>query len=116
MNAVHFRWLTVGAISLSLFVSCSTGYAQQPQAAKPQPASAVGKFRIDVGKSGVERPIEQLLASAASRAAPAFVNPKVEPGKVKWHADFATACATSAKSGKPVLLFQMMGKLNDQFC
>ena len=119
MNAVHFWWLTVGVISLSLFVPCSTGRAQQPQAAKPQPASAGGKIRMDIGKSVVERPTAQLLTSAAmaaNGATPAFVNPKVEPGKVKWHADFATARAASAKSGKPVLLFQMMGKLDDQFC
>ena len=45
-----------------------------------------------------------------------FVNPKVEPGKVKWHATFDEACQASAKSGKPVMLFQMMGKLDDQFC
>jgi hypothetical protein len=119
MNAVRFRWLTVGVISLSLFVSCSTGCAQQPQAGKPQPASAGGKFRMDIGKSVVERPTELLLASAAmaaNGATPAFVNPKVEPGKVKWHPDFTTARAASAKSGKPVLLFQMLGKLDDQFC
>jgi hypothetical protein len=74
---------------------------------------------MDVGKSFVERPTELLLAptaTAANGATSAFVNPKVEPGKVKWHADFATARAASAKSGKPVLLFQMMGKLDDQFC
>jgi len=44
------------------------------------------------------------------------VNPKVAPGKVRWHPDFATACAASKASGKPVLLFQMMGKLDEQFC
>lgn len=45
-----------------------------------------------------------------------FVNPKVEPGKVRWHADLAAACAAAEQSGKPVLLFQMMGKLDDRFC
>jgi hypothetical protein len=35
---------------------------------------------------------------------------------VTWHPDFATACAASAKSKKPVLLFHMMGKLDEQFC
>ena len=119
MNAVRFRWLITGVIGLSLFVSCSTGCAQQPEPAKPQPALAGGKLRMDVGKSVVERPTELLLASTTKMAngtTPAFVNPKVEPGKVKWHPDFATARAASAESGKPVLLFQMMGKLDDQFC
>lgn len=42
-------------------------------------------------------------------------NPKVEPGKVKWHADFDEALEKAAKSGKPVLLFQMMGNLDEAF-
>ena len=42
-------------------------------------------------------------------------NPKVEPGKVNWHADFDTALAKAEKSGKPVLLFQMMGNLDEAF-
>jgi hypothetical protein len=45
-----------------------------------------------------------------------FVNPNVEPGKVKWHRDFDAACKAAEKSGKPVFLFRMMGKLDDQFC
>jgi len=45
-----------------------------------------------------------------------FVNPKVQPGKVRWHASHKDACAAAVKSKKPVLLFQMMGKLDDQFC
>jgi hypothetical protein len=75
----------------------------------------------DLAKRKVERPTEALLAEAAARAALAqadkgFVNPKVAPGKVNWHADLAAACAAAKTSGKPVLLFQMMGKLDNQFC
>ena len=119
MHAPRFRWIEAGVIGLSLFVGSSTGWAQHTQAAGPRPASASEKLRVDVGKSVVERPTEQVLASAtatANSASQAFVNPKVEPGKVKWHSDFATARAASAKSGKPVLLFQMLGRLDDQFC
>jgi hypothetical protein len=65
-------------------------------------------------KKKIERPVENLTATKT--ASSDFVNPKVEPGKVKWHADFASACQAARKSGKPVLLFQMMGKLDDQFC
>ena len=43
-------------------------------------------------------------------------NPRVEPGKVKWHSSFADAKAASEKSGKPVLLFHLMGQLDRQFC
>ena len=42
-------------------------------------------------------------------------NPTVEPGKVKWHKSLADAQAAAEKSGKPVLLFQMMGRLDQQF-
>jgi len=48
--------------------------------------------------------------------APTFENPKVAPGKVRWHANLETARAASGKSGKPVLLFQMMGNLDARFC
>ena len=66
----------------------------------------------DRGKGRVERPVEGILAN---KTAPAD-NPKVEPGKVKWHADLDAARAAAARSGKPVLVFYMMGKLDEQFC
>lgn len=43
-------------------------------------------------------------------------NEKVEPGKVRWHKMIQTAMDASKQSGKPVLLFQMMGRLDDRFC
>lgn len=43
-------------------------------------------------------------------------NPTVQAGEVKWHASFAAACGAAKKSGKPVLLFHMMGQLDKQFC
>jgi hypothetical protein len=39
-----------------------------------------------------------------------------EPGKVHWHATFDAARDAAKKSGKPVLLFQMMGRLDHTFC
>jgi hypothetical protein len=73
---------------------------------------------VDIRKSVVETPTKHLLlASGAARPeTAAFINPKVEPGRVGWHPSFETACQAAARSGKPVLLFQMMGKLDDQFC
>ncbi|HEY9681627.1 MAG TPA: hypothetical protein V6C86_08595 [Oculatellaceae cyanobacterium] len=41
---------------------------------------------------------------------------RVAPGKVRWHATLSEAMVASKLSGKPVLLFQMMGKLDDAFC
>jgi len=43
-------------------------------------------------------------------------NPRVEPGAVRWHATFADAQAAAQKSGRPVLLFHLMGRLDRQFC
>jgi hypothetical protein len=73
----------------------------------------------DAGKGKIERPVETTVAKSTTPVADKGDkndNPKVEPGKVKWHKDFASACAASKKSGKPVLLFQMMGKLDEKFC
>ncbi len=44
------------------------------------------------------------------------IQKKVKPGLVNWHDDFDSACKASAQSGKPVLLFQMLGRLDDKFC
>jgi hypothetical protein len=69
-------------------------------------------------KRVIERPAKEVIAarSAAAPVALPFDNPKVAPGRVVWHPSFAAACKASQVSGKPVLLFQMMGKLDEQFC
>ena len=50
------------------------------------------------------------LAASANRPAE-----HVAPGKVSWHADYDAALAASKKSGKPVLLFQLLGDLDQRF-
>jgi len=61
-------------------------------------------------------------AALVARTAPAPVrpadgnNPTVPAGKVRWHASFADAQGAAQRSGKPVLLFHMMGQLDRQFC
>ena len=78
---------------------------------------AVEKGAVMTPKRRIEQPLERLVAEKTTgKVAERFHNPKVAPGKVQWHPDMQTACAASRKSGKPVLLFQMMGKLDDQFC
>jgi hypothetical protein len=92
--------------------------------AVPKAPAGPGKAVVpafDRPKSTIERPTQRLLArqtSVAARVAAhlALPNPKVEAGKVRWHQTFADACAAARKSGKPVLLFQMMGKLDERFC
>jgi len=94
-----------------------------PQPPAPAPAARP----LDMTKSvRIEPPVKDLVVTASAPMPPAppripaasdrFVNPKVQPGKVRWHATLADACAAASKSKKPVLLFQMMGKLDDQFC
>jgi hypothetical protein len=68
----------------------------------------VSKFKV------VEAPTTKLVASSA--ASGDADNPTVEPGKVKWHKTLADARAAAEKSGRPVLLFHMMGQLDKQFC
>jgi hypothetical protein len=72
----------------------------------------------DRRKMVIELPTKRLIAARSSTnpTAARSENPKVEPGKVRWHRDFAAACAASGRSKKPVLLFHMLGKLDDQFC
>ena len=41
---------------------------------------------------------------------------RFEPGKVEWHASFQDACNAARQSGKPVLLFQLLGRLDEEFC
>jgi hypothetical protein len=85
-------------------------------------------------KMAVERPVEKLFplsspipvglgaalkvpqSKNASVNNEPIANKQVPPGLVAWRKDFATACSLSERSGKPVLLFQMMGKLDDEFC
>lgn len=40
----------------------------------------------------------------------------VQPGQVRWHADFDAARAAARESGKPVLLFQLLGRLDEEHC
>ena len=76
-----------------------------------------------LGKATIEAPTKSVLANsqpgpkAAAVARPEVpASPKVSPGKVRWHTDFAAACKAAKTNGKPVLLFHLMGKLDDRFC
>ncbi len=62
----------------------------------------------------VATPITEPMPIVTIEAKPA--NPSVEPGKVHWHATTEVALAAAKLSKKPVLVFQMMGQLDRQFC
>jgi hypothetical protein len=63
----------------------------------------------------VERPAAVIVEKTSPAAKP-DVNPKVEPGKVRWHKSLEEACQASKKSMKPVLMLHLMGQLDLQFC
>ena len=70
--------------------------------------------RRDYGKALVERPIEKALIEKTAFELPG--SRTVAPGLVRWHADFDAARAAASISGKPVLLFQLLGRLDEEFC
>ena len=59
----------------------------------------------------VAEPPDQVVDSKRERG-----GRRVKPGLVHWHADFAAAKRAAAKSGRPVLLFQLLGRLDEEFC
>jgi|GEM_PF-1682134 len=92
-----------------------------------KPAEAVVRDSSAVKPNGPPNPadltkgqvVEKPAASVVRGSTPAVgadANPKVDPGKVRWHATVEDARAASAKTGRPVLLLHMMGKLDLQFC
>ena len=79
---------------------------------------------LDLSKFTLERPVKGMLAGSEKQklALPAVpvvqkdsTNPRVEPGKVNWHAGFDAATIASQQSGKPVLHFQLLGQLDQRF-
>jgi hypothetical protein len=86
------------------------------------PVPATPDRRADVSKTlRIEPTVSKLVAATApgTPVPPAAAdpnNPTVEAGKVKWHKSLADARTASEKSGRPVLVFHMMGQLDKQFC
>lgn len=107
---LRFSCWNLALAGLALGVMAPESFAQPNPAVKRKP---------DITKTVmVERPAANLLAGLSAAAPPAAdpVNPRVPPGKVRWHRDLAAACAAARTSHKPVLVFHMMGKLDDRFC
>lgn len=99
------RWLSLPVV---VVLACaSPALAAEPPQPIPDGEKRIAEFST--------KAVLAALSAQAAQPAPSD-NPQVQPGKVKWHANFADACAAAQKSGKPVLLFQMMGKLDEQFC
>jgi hypothetical protein len=61
-------------------------------------------------------PTPTAQASVRVRVEPNTEQPRVAPGLVRWHATLADAQRAASASGKPVLLFEMFGRLDHRFC
>ncbi|MEM7308328.1 MAG: hypothetical protein AAF682_16735 [Planctomycetota bacterium] len=66
----------------------------------------------------IEQPIKEALKRSVGLG-PAELPPPHEawkPGDVAWHGSYEEALAAAAESGRPVLLFQLFGRLDEAFC
>lgn len=61
-------------------------------------------------------PLSPPWAKNTSPTATSTEHERATPGLVRWHGDFDAACAAARTSGKPVLLFDLLGRLDDEFC
>ncbi len=59
---------------------------------------------------------QEFAGSETSEFHIAAAVPKIKAGLVRWHESFATALRSADKSGKPVLLFQLVGNLDEALC
>lgn len=93
------------------------------QTGKPETVPTKARGRFDRSKVAIETGAESLVRSARASAkesptshsslAPTVIS--VKPGLVSWYKDYTTAQAASRVSGKPILLFQLLGKLDEYF-
>lgn len=81
----------------------------------PLKSALVDLGQFDELKAAANLKISETKSPKAQAAAKDKNNPTVKPGDVKWHKDFQAACVASASSGKPVLHFQLLGKLDQRF-
>ena len=107
-------------IFFPLFLAATLALAAQEPADQPL---------ADIRKSIIEDPIKASLLSAhpldsklgfglgPNELPPLTADAEaVAPGDVRWHESFESALESSRESGKPVLLFQLLGRLDERFC
>jgi len=123
------------AVITSLFAAQASHGQEPANSVSPlSPVSPVGSvkrdFRPDMRKSAIEMPIKTLLVPPQElKSEPVSIigsgtkndtkkdpKKKVRPGAVIWYPTTADAKKNSLLSGKPVLVFHLMGFLDDRFC
>ena len=72
----------------------------------------------DRGKRVLEAPLERVIRTGERDTGlrGSGENPRVTPGLLDWHADLTAARSAARESGRPVLLFQLLGRLDEEFC
>lgn len=82
---------------------------------KPDVLKAVVEYRV---RDEVSRMLEDLVFVQPNGTVGQFARSDAphSAGLVRWHSDHAAALAAAANSGKPVLLFQLLGRLDQEFC
>ncbi len=71
----------------------------------------------DLRKLAVELPVKHGLLDSGAAPVERGADPaRVLPGRVAWHASPEAALEVARASGKPVLLFQLLGRLDDELC
>lgn len=56
------------------------------------------------------------LLSQVGTAVPSIPAPGADAPPAPWHTDYGSALEAARKSHKPVLLFQLLGSLDDAHC
>ncbi len=62
------------------------------------------------------KPEEKPMSTTANAPVTSTTTTTVAPGGVKWRASFEDAVAAARAASKPVLHFQLLGKLDQEFC
>lgn len=108
--------MTRSRLSLCLLTLTSAGSLALSGAWAADKAEDLTKKKIEFAPRAAIAAAAPVAPAPVAPAPAADDNPRVAPGKVNWHASFEAACEASKKSGKPVLLFQLLGQLDKQFC
>ena len=91
--------------------------AEAAPEAKPAVADRTKRQVVEPAAEAIVRDAQPSDGADAEEptAAGADDNPRVEPGKVQWHDDINAALVAANSSGKPVLVFHLLGQLDQRF-
>src|SRR5262245_60458061 len=106
MKRIALAGALLGAIGVIVFAQDE----KKADRGKSEVEMPVKRAVADVGKMMAEMPIKDVIAPIPLKEG------KVAAGLVAWHASPDAAMDAAKRSGKPVLLFQLLGRLDDEWC